>query len=148
MILTLKRISLLFAGLLLSGAAAAQSCACDSGASRVTGPALATLLEGKTVCVGTPGNWQNQELHSGGTVIDYKKGPGDAKDPSKAIGTYSVSPAGGGTVTYNYTSGGSFTFSVCSESTTPARYAFCQGASKVVSAARIGATSSGCAGVF
>jgi hypothetical protein len=79
---------------------------------------IGALLFGKTVCakLGTDA-WQ--EFHngsaSGGRVIDYKLGPTDKVDPSKDMGSWSL-PGGTGAnarVTYNYGSGGSYSYEVC-----------------------------------
>lgn len=77
------------------------------------GVSLTTLLTNNMVCVknanvGQAGNaWYNQEYHqSGGTLIDYKKGPSDTVDPQKTVGTWAIGT--GPTdceVTYNYTAG-------------------------------------------
>lgn len=40
-------------------------------------------------------------LSPGGPILDYKRGPSDAIDPSKVVGTYSIN-MGNNTVTYNY----------------------------------------------
>jgi hypothetical protein len=67
-------------------------------------------LSGKTLCVGSSGAWENQEYHqAGGALIDYKMGAGHSVDPTTQIGTWSAS---GASVTYSYTDGGSFIYSV------------------------------------
>lgn len=95
-------------GVGLAAQASAQSC--PSGAPLVLD--AQTLLVNKTVCAARPPDtWQ--EFHqSGGTLIDFKKGPSDPVDPTKAVGTWSAS-ATAGTVTYNYTGDGSYTYVVC-----------------------------------
>lgn len=81
--------------------------------------ALSTL-GGKTVCVGSAPTWQAQEFHQvGGTLIDYKRGSGHPIDPTKTIGTWSVS---GNQIAYSYTSGGSYTFDVYEKN---GAYSFC-----------------------
>jgi len=96
-------------GVGLVAQASAQSC--PSGAVLVAD--AQTLLAGKTVCAArAPDTWQ--EFHqSGGTLIDYKKGPSDPVDPTAPVGSWSAS-ATAGTVTYNYTGDGTYTYSVCS----------------------------------
>jgi len=73
---------------------------------------LTSLIVGSTACVAkSGGGWENQEQHSGGTVTDYKKGPTDPIDPSKAIGTYTISAdSNGGIINYSYTGGGAYTY--------------------------------------
>ena len=52
-----------------------------------------STLTGKTVCVGSAGNWDAQEFHqSGGALKDYKKGPSDTVDPTSQVGTWSPLP--------------------------------------------------------
>lgn len=65
---------------------------------------LAGLLNGKTVCVGTAGNWQNQEFHHGGSIDEYKLGPGHPRDPSVInYGSYTISPSfSHDTIAYTY----------------------------------------------
>lgn len=77
----------------------------DCSSPLVTDPASA--LQGKTVCA-TLGTERWHEFHApGGNLIAYKKGPSDKVDPSKSVGSWSVS---GHTVTYNYGAGGTFTY--------------------------------------
>jgi hypothetical protein len=105
---------LLSAGLV--GQASAQN-NCNQGNS-LSG--LGTLLSGKTVCaaLGTD-RWQEYHM-PGGDLWDYKRGPGNAVDPSKKVGNWSVTsvPIGNSnntreTVTYNYGGGNSYTYYVC-----------------------------------
>ena len=76
---------------------------------------LSGRLGGSTVCVGSPGNWKNQEYHTGstgGNVIDWKKGASDPIDPTSTVGTWSIT--GTGTtraVSYSYGSS-TYTFKV------------------------------------
>jgi hypothetical protein len=105
-------------GMALAGFSVASVAACAAPAVRVNNvQALTTLLQGNTVCV--PVNTQPtmdwQELHqAGGVLIDYKRGPGHAVDPSEPVGTWTVSTVGlnGVFVTHNYGAGGSFVYSV------------------------------------
>lgn len=116
-------------GSLVSGQAIA---ACDTS-SRLDTAAINTLLGGNTVCVpsvnANPMIWQ--ELHvgaSGGALIDFKRGPGHAVDPSETVGIWTVASNGGGnkaTVTHNYGAGGSYTYSVHSISVINSIYGFC-----------------------
>ena len=112
----------------VAGGASAQSCSCASGSSssQVTGPALTNLLDGKTVCVGSAPTWQHQEQHrAGGVLWDYKRGPTDAVDKTEQLGTWSLNTSGpNSAVTYLYNGGGSYTFKVCTTTTT-GTYGFC-----------------------
>ena len=86
---------------------------------------LTALLTGNTVCaMRSTDRWQ--ELHvSGGDLIDFKRGPGHAVDPSESVGRWSIVGTGGNaTVLYNYGgSGGTFTFQVFAVSGNA--YSFC-----------------------
>ena len=101
---------------LLAGPAWAQN-NCNQGTS-LSG--LQTLLTGKTVCAAL-GNDRWQEYHQpGGALIDWKKGANDPVDPTKQVGTWTVTsvPVGNSgntrdTVTYNYGAGNSYTYYVC-----------------------------------
>ncbi len=99
---------------------------------------LGSLLAGRTACLAKAGGgWQNQEQHSGsavsGTIIDYKKGPTDPRDPTKTIGAYTIGVDGGGVngrVTYTYTgSGTTFPYFVLGNSSSstlrPGIFSFC-----------------------
>ena len=111
-----------------------EAIAACTGGTRLNAAAISTLLGGNTVCVPTATiptmTWQ--ELHvgtSGGALIDYKRGPGHAVDPSQTVGTWSVSGSGNGNsfVTHTYSGGGgSFTYSV--HSISGAIYGFCTAA--------------------
>jgi hypothetical protein len=46
-----------------------------------------------------------------GTLTDFKRGPGDPSDPRAAVGTWSI-PANTGRLTYNYGTGGAYTYTV------------------------------------
>ena len=104
--------------------------ACSTPATQVTDGALTTLLSGNTVCAMRGGDRWQEEHHAGGVLIDYKKGPTDAVDPTKQVGTWAVSGTGAGTtVTYNYTVGSvpgpSYNYAVW-QNTTPNSYSFCK----------------------
>ena len=87
-----------------------------SAGSYLTGPQIRNLLSSKYACVGTFPNASWNELHTGtfsGSVTDFKKGPTDPVDPTKAVGTYAVTGVnfplnkqGPGYVTYTYSGGG------------------------------------------
>jgi hypothetical protein len=57
------------------------------------------------------------ELHMGAgfgphNVQDYKRGPTDTVDPTKIVGTYTIGGNVVGTITYDYGSGGAYTYVV------------------------------------
>jgi hypothetical protein len=129
----------------LAGAAQAQSCSCDSSSTttRIVGQALADLLSNKMVCASV-GNeawqeWHNGSGSGGGPVVDYKLGPGDPRDPSTAVGNYTVNTTAS-TVTYNYgAGGGTYTYDVCLVSNANS-YTFCGSSygGRNITGARIG----------
>ena len=133
------------AGSLVSGQAIA---ACTN--ARLNAASIRALLGNNTVCVpavtANPMTWQ--ELHvgaSGGDLIDYKRGPppGETVDPSKTVGTWSVSPNGTGTgsnstVTHNYGSGGTFTYTVHGSGIVGSNHSFCVGATEIVGRVKSG----------
>lgn len=129
--LTIYTLSALSALLALGSGSALAACSNSSGYMRLNGPDLSTLLTGNTACYPAGGPpWTNQELHSGGNIIDYKKGPSDPVDPSKTIGTYAVTGTDMGVVTYSYTGGGSFSYEVFGGASLPlGNYDFCSGGS-------------------
>lgn len=94
----------------ISGEAMAVDCGVGS---QLTNGAVATAVSDKTVC-GILGNQQWQEYHQpGGSLIDYKKGPGHPVDPTKQVGSWSTSGTGASSVvTYNYGSGGTYSYEV------------------------------------
>lgn len=120
---------------LMSAAAVQAQTACPCGSGTVVGTTVAvnTLLAGKTVCAAV-GNEAWQEFHGGssgqaGNLIDYKRGPGDAVDPSASVGTWTVianAPSSGvadsrgvAGVNYNYSGGGgSYSYTVCQSGST------------------------------
>jgi hypothetical protein len=116
---------------LLAGISGEAMAACASPATQVTGAALTNLISGNTVCaVQGSDKWQEQH-RAGAQLWDYKKGPSDPVDPTKQVGTWSIA---GDTVTYAYTGGPSYTYSVYDDGGT---YSFCTapGGSIVVSGA-------------
>ena len=99
-----------------TGAVNAQSpCSCNGNAQIKSPTILTSTLVGNTVCVGSAPTFEAQEQHvTGGTLIDFKRGPGHPTDPTKTIGTWVTSGNGGNTiVTYNYTGGSSYSYNVC-----------------------------------
>ena len=90
---------------------------------------IGTLLGGNTVCVPAvtvdPMTWQ--ELHNGsttGTLVDYKRGPGHATDPSETVGSWSIGGTGSNrTVIHNYGSGGTYEYLIYNNGN--GTYSFC-----------------------
>lgn len=139
------------------GIAAADNCVASSsdGYAKLSANALQTLMAQSMACYPAAGSpWTNQEYHpgngSGGTVTDYKKGPLDKKDPSAPVGSYSVVGNSGGQITYTYTTGGTFVYSVWGTQTSGSgTYDFCNaslvpltGQVKVI--AHVGASAISC----
>lgn len=84
------------------------------------------MLEGQYAC-GSSGGETWDELHSGGLVLDYKKGPNDPVDPSDTAshptGSYAYSSSGtDGTVTYTY---GGTSYSYFIQAGSGSSYYFC-----------------------
>jgi hypothetical protein len=117
---------------LIVGGAEGAAVACSAPTGALNQSNLSTTLEsgGRIACDGSPGNWENQEIHSAGTLTDYKKGPTDPVDPTTTVGSYSINSSG--IITYNYGPGSSFAFYVVPEAgttaTTPGAYDFYEGA--------------------
>jgi hypothetical protein len=103
--------------LLLVGFGAAEVMAQTCSGTFLTGAQLVSTLNGKYVCAKRPPNGDTwNEFHRGvGTgpfpIIDYKRGPADPVDPSEVVGTYKIDTTNN-TVTYDYGSGGQYTFRV------------------------------------
>ena len=93
----------------------------------MTAAQIQTLLAGNTACVGHTPTAEWSEWHSGaatGSVVDWKLGPTNSVDPTKTVGTYTIaSSITAGTVTYNYTGGGTYAYYVEQGSASP--YTFC-----------------------
>lgn len=122
---------------LMAGGAAA---ACPG--TPITGVAITSLLTGNTVCVGTAGNWEAQELHvSGGNLVDFKRGPGHPVDPSETVGSWSVNAAAN-TVSHNYGAGGTYTYTISPNG--GAGYSFCSTAGAPEILATVKAGGGGC----
>jgi hypothetical protein len=64
----------------------------------VHGGVLGSGINGYTVCVGsnpkspptTSASWENQEYHSGTSIIDFKRGSSSKTDPTKTVGTFTT----------------------------------------------------------
>lgn len=105
---------------------------CESS-TRVTGTAFTALLgQGALICgrraTGSPATDRWQEEHrASGELWDYKKGPTDRVDPSKKMGSWSLSAD---TVTHTYDPGGpalTFVWTVHAIASRPGEYSFCTG---------------------
>ena len=101
-------------GVAFTGAAFAQgSCSCAVG-TRLNINSIVTALGGKTVCA-VLGAESWKEFHtgataSGGALIET------GRTPAENVGTWSATGAGSNSiVTYNYGTGGSFSYEVCSQ---------------------------------
>ncbi|GAO34887.1 hypothetical protein SCT_0267 [Sulfuricella sp. T08] len=124
---------------LLAGISGEAMAACSD--QQVTGSALTSLIAGSTVCA-TRGAEKWQEQHRAGAQLwDYKKGSSDKVDPSKQVGTWSINNVDN-TVTYFYTGGPSYTYSVHGLAGGP--YSFCTNGAEVVSGATFTGTIGGC----
>lgn len=129
----------------MAGLPSAATAACSpSAATRVSSITnLTTLLSGKTVCVPStkPGwTWEWQELHQAPNIlVDYKKGPADPVDPSKTVGTWTISANQSGqraVVTHQYLGGQSYTYTVWNNGN--GTHSFCEGATEVVATIKTG----------
>lgn len=97
-------------GMLSSGAALAQptACPCVSSATRVNGGDIAALLRGNTVCA-VLGTERWQEFHQvGGQLFEMGNVAG-----GELAGSWEVALLT--RVRYNYGSGGSYDYAVCTE---------------------------------
>ena len=113
-------------GFILLAAVSERALAACNGLSTLTGGQVASLVPGNYTCVGTFPNatWNEQLVGStSGVVTDYKLGPASATDPTKQVGTYTITGADIGILTYNYGGGGTYTY-IISGSGSP--YNFCQ----------------------
>ena len=105
-----------FAGMTLAGLPALSLAACAAPSERVaTTGAMRSLLQGNTVCVPavTQPTMEAQELHEpGGALVDYKRGPTDKVDPSKQVGSWTVTGGRSAFVTHNYGGGVQYTYAI------------------------------------
>lgn len=129
---------------LLAGISGEAMAACASPATMVTGNPLTNLVSGNTVCA-MNGNEKWQEQHLGnGTLWDYKKGANDPVDPTKKVGTWSLSANLSGPVnqiTYSYTGGPSYTYNIYRNGNV---YSFCTNGAEIVSNATFKTGATGC----
>lgn len=134
------KICLAMSAVVLAFVSGQASAACTEGAgwkkmnAAGSGGSLAlSTLAGKTVCVGASPTWDAQEFHQtpGGTannLIDFKRGPGHAIDPTSPVGTWSIE---GDQIRHNYGVGANYIYDVYEKS---GSYSFCVGASEKAAA--------------
>ena len=135
----------LLAAIAGSGPAFATNCTASDGYPQLSDSDIAALLVGATACYPASAPFTNQEYLSGamsGTITDYKKGPADPIDPSANIGTYGIAGGVSGQITYSYTGGPSYTYSVFGP--TSGIYDFCPSGSPPPIQIRVASGSSGC----
>ena len=94
------------------------ACVANPPIVQLTGAEIVSKLGGQTVCVPSvtvnPMTWQEQHVvltATGGSLIDFKRGPSDPVDPSEPVGNWSVNTTAN-TITHNYGAGGSYTYTV------------------------------------
>lgn len=133
---------IIIASTLLLGGIMGESMA-DCSSTRVED--LSTLLNNKLVCgneAGGSDQWQ-EEHRTGGVLWEVAKGADDPADPSHQAGSWSVS--GNNTadakVSYTYSSGSSYTFSV--HENTGGSYSFCNGGAEAATATIIASADCG-----
>jgi hypothetical protein len=122
--------------LLLAGISGEVVAACSD--PQVTGSDLTGLITGNTVCATSGGDQWQEQHRTGGQLWDYKKGS-DPVDPTKQVGNWSIAADN---VTYSYTGGQSYTYSVHGPTGGP--YSFCSGGAEVVGGATFKTGSSSC----
>lgn len=108
----------------LSAAGSGQASPTAVTTDGTTVTTLSTLLSGNTVCVGSSGNWEAQEFHAAnGDLIDWKRGASHPVDPTKKVGTWSITGTGSAMrVNYTY---GSQTYSNAVWNHGDGTYSFC-----------------------
>ena len=80
---------------------------------------LATTFTGNTLCM-SRGTERWQEFHqSGGALIDYKKGSNDPIDPTKLVGTWSITGTGSNAMLVHTYGNSSYSWQVCGVSGGP-----------------------------
>jgi hypothetical protein len=138
-----NRASCLIALLVMIGGSASAYAACSAatGYSRLAGKDITALLVGSIACYPTGQPYTNQEVLSNGNITDYKKGPGDPIDPSKMIGTYAIQSGTNGSITYNYSGGSSYTYTVWGAvPVTSGNYDFCVGSTPITVRVALGSS--------
>ena len=79
---------LLIRSVLLTVCIAGESMACPLGDGDALGNPGINVLEGMTICAMAGGDKWQEEVRSGGALIDYKQGPTDSVDPTTQVGTW------------------------------------------------------------
>tara|TARA_R110000787_G_C13263098_1_gene430714 strand:- start:190 stop:585 length:396 start_codon:yes stop_codon:yes gene_type:complete len=127
----------IFAGLVLGLVAGGAMAACPGAAVGTAGATLSGQL-----IVDSMGS--GREVHCpGGNLVELAKGVGDPVDPTRIVGTWSTT---GSAVTYNYSGGSSYTFTLHKNGST---YNFCTGSgSSAVVKASGPLTAGSCAGAL
>lgn len=104
---------LMITSMVLLAGVSGEVMAIDCNGGQLKNEEVSIAISGKTVCA-TLGSQKWQEYHtSGGSLIDYKKGPTHPVDPSKQVGTWGTGGTGGNSlVTYNYGTGGTYSYKI------------------------------------
>lgn len=125
------------AAVLLASMSAGAMAACTPDTQVTGADVLTAALQNNTLC-SRRGTDRWQEYHqAGGAVIDYKRGPSDKVDPSKQVGTWSVSGAGARTkLTYNYGAGQSYNYTLHTNGRRG--YSLCGGEGEILVTVRAG----------
>jgi hypothetical protein len=107
---------------MLASASGGAWAACDS--PRVP-PPLQTLFEGNRIVVTGGSNTANEHHGTGGVLTECALGSSSTVDPTHEAGSWRVDPDGGGgeVITYDYGTGGKYTFSVHNNG--GSSYSFC-----------------------
>lgn len=111
---SMKRVVLgmAFLGLIAGSKFAVAQTACPGGLSAVQ---QVTQLVGNNTMCAVRGNERWQEFHSGsnsGPLIDWKDPSGG--QPTEQVGIWSAQNGANGSVTHNYGTGGTYTWTICS----------------------------------
>ncbi len=119
---------------LLAGLSGETMAACSgTQVTNTTTPTLSALISNSTVCAAAGSDTWQEQHRSDGLLWDFKKGPSDPVDPTGQVGNWSVNSTGN-TVTYNYTGGSSYTYTVYDEG---AGASYCFNGATVISGAKI-----------
>lgn len=115
------------------------NCVGSPDENRLNATEISTALSNKTINAVAPSGEDWKEAHCAGGAL-YKAGDGTAVDPRALRGTWSVTGSGNDrTVTYNYTGGPTYTWSMYQNKTTNVVY-FCNGSTEI---ARIVSSTNG-----
>ena len=124
----IKQVSYLIAAMAAAAVPAQASCDGSGGYVELSGAQIRSLVNTSIVCYPAVPPYTNQEAHAGGIITDYKQGPTDPVDPSVQVGTYTVPIGPTAQITYSYTGGGTYAYTVWGISTSgPGSYDFCGG---------------------